>query len=82
MDTSVKGIARISFKEYRKVRLDTNCYEASKNFIDGDFIEQFLEIDEHSQAQIAESMLLNSHDFCPTYLQELKQILQILSHKH
>jgi hypothetical protein len=72
MDTSVKGIARISFKEYRKVRLDTNCYEASKNFIDGDFIEQFLGMDEHSQAKIAQNMLFNSHDFTPAYLMELK----------
>jgi len=46
METTVRGISRISLKEYRQIKLDCSQSEDPKNIIDGDYVEQFLTIDE------------------------------------
>lgn len=49
-----------------------------KNIIDGDYIEQFLAIDENLQARILQNVLLNHHDMTQAYLQETKELIQLL----
>ena len=46
METIIRGISRITTKEYRQIKLDSKQAEDSKNIIDGDYIEQFLDIPE------------------------------------
>ena len=72
MQERVRGISRISLKEYRQVKLDATNPQEPRNIIDGDYIEQFLELDDRIQAQIAQSMLLNAHDISQAYLLEVK----------
>ena len=75
METTVRGISRISLKEYRQVKLDCSQSEDPKNIIDGDYVEQFLTIDEPSQSKIVQMMLLNSSDMTPAYLLEVRQLI-------
>jgi hypothetical protein len=46
METIIRGISRITTREYRQIKLDSKQAEDSKNIIDGDYIEQFLDIPE------------------------------------
>ena len=52
METTVRGISRITLRDFRQVKLDGSQPEEPKNIIDGDYIEQFLTIDESTQAKI------------------------------
>jgi len=46
MESHFRGLSRITLKEYRQVRLDGRQPEEPKHIIAGDYIEQFLEMDE------------------------------------
>jgi hypothetical protein len=52
METIVRGMSRITLKEYRQVKMDGGQPEEPHNIIDGDYIEQFLDIEEPIQAKI------------------------------
>ena len=82
METIVRGMSRITLKEYRQVKLDGGQPEEPQNIIDGDYIEQFLDIDEPVQAKIVQMMLLNSNDTSHAYLLEVKQLIHLLQQKH
>ena len=68
MQSHVRGLSRITLTEYRQVKLDGRQQEEPKNIIDGDYIEQFLGIDENLQARILQNVLLNQHDMSQAYL--------------
>jgi len=72
MEKFVLGVSRINMKEQRQLRMDTNSTEAPKNIIDGDFLEQFIDLPEDLQKQIAEHTLANKYDMSMAYLLEVK----------
>ena len=75
METIVRGMSRITLKEYRQVKMDGGQPEEPHNIIDGDYIEQFLDIEEPIQAKIVQMMLLNSNDTSHAYLLEVRQLI-------
>ena len=57
------------------MKLDGGQAEEPSNIIDGDYIEQFLDIDEPVQAKIVQMMLLNSNDTSHAYLLEVRKLI-------
>lgn len=82
MEQYVRGVSSISLNEYRQVRLDTTFSDQPKNIIDGAYLEQFLDLEEHTQSQIVKGMLLNQHDMSQAYLLEVKELVRALAQKH
>lgn len=46
MEQFVRGLSLISTQEHRQVRLDMTQAEPPRNIIDGDYLLQFLDLDE------------------------------------
>jgi hypothetical protein len=82
MEQFVRGLSRITVKEHRQVRLDVNHFDPAKNIIDGDYLEQFLDLEPSTQSQIVKNMLINQHDMSQAYLQEVKQLIQSMAQRH
>ena len=82
MEHHVKGLARITSHDMRKVRFENKTPEDSKNIIDGTLVEQFIDLEYKLQEKIVGNMLLNSAEMSQEYLIQVKNMVETLTHMH
>uniref|UniRef100_A0A7S3IX43 RSE1/DDB1/CPSF1 C-terminal domain-containing protein n=1 Tax=Strombidium inclinatum TaxID=197538 RepID=A0A7S3IX43_9SPIT len=82
MEANLVDITRLPKSEHRKVRHENGDPESHFHVIDGDFVEQFLDLPSKAQCVVLQNMLLNINELGPDYLKEVKDLLVFLKSKH
>ena len=82
MQCHLTGISRVLPEDQRSVKHEGQDPVTSFNIIDGDYIEQFLDLNIASQCLVIQEMLLNSNELNREYLREVNDLLWTLRNKH